>query len=236
MAYLDVMAGSGLNQIRESGDLIAGSSVLAASVPTKPFDFIVSIEKDRRRAAALNLRLAALRAPETFRVVADEADAVISGVIQDLDARGAHFLAFVDYEGIKGFSWQSMDLLLRSPCDLWFTFFPGTKRAWEQNRETCRELFGALVDTADDYDDLLNRWVSHLRTLRDIMYVYTIDGGEGYHYYLIFLTRRTRTGSRYTKAADDLTRRLSQVDATFAQTILDVMRHGQQTFDRGWPI
>src|SRR5207249_7413460 len=40
MAYLDVMAGSGLNRIRDADCYVAGSSILAALVPRKPFHYI----------------------------------------------------------------------------------------------------------------------------------------------------------------------------------------------------
>ena len=231
MAYLDVMAGSGLNLIREGGHRVGGSAVLAALVPRRKFDYIVAIEKDPKRAAALKARLATIRSPSSFEVVAAEADAVIDRVLADLERRKAHFLAFIDYQGVKGFSSTSMEHLLQAPCDVWFTYFPNAKRVYAKDKDDCRDLFGDLVDEATDYDNLLNLWDESLLEYRGIKYRFPIDSGKGYFYHLIFLTRETRHGSPYTRAADDLGRRLDAVKGNFAKIVLDILSGQQKEID-----
>ncbi len=233
MAYVDVMAGSGLNLVA-SKYWVGGSTILACTVPKKKFDYVIAIEKHASRASALEKRLKALRSPRTFDVVCDEADSAIRTVMRDLQKKRAHFLAFVDYQGLKGFSSKSMELLLQAPCDILFTFFPNVKRAWARERELCRPLFGNLVDKAEDYDDCLERWIQSLQEHREFIYPFTIDSGEGYHYYLVLLTRRTKGGSPYTKAADYLSARILRIAGDFAKTALSILAGEQTQIDQPW--
>ena len=233
MAYLDVMASSGLNLV-DGKYWVCGSTVLACTVPKKPYDYNVAIENQKQRASALQSRIGSIRAANTFNVVPSDADAVITGVLDDLASRKAHFLAFVDYEGLKGFSWQSMEFLLRAPCDILFTFFPNIKRAWAVDREMCRPLFGDLVDTTADYDQCLDEWFDRLTAFREFAYGFSIDSGEGYHYHLVLLTRRTRGGSPYRRAAESLESRLSRIQADFADKALKILAGGQKQIDDRW--
>ena len=239
MAYLEVMAGSGLNRIRDADCYVAGSSILAALVPRKPFHYIVSIESNRSRAVALEKRLMHVRGNQTsFKVFAKEADAVIRDALGELRDRKSHFMAFVDYQGMKGFSRESMDALLREPCDIWFTFFPNIKRSvalseWDEaNLETCRNFFGRRVfDRSATYDDLIGNWTQELLLRRQILYPFQIRSGEGYSYELVFMTKRTKAGSPYVKAADDLKRRLDSIKGDFARMVLQVLTGKQRDLD-----
>ncbi len=238
MAYLDVMAGSGLNRIREPDCYLAGSSILAAAVPRKPFDYIIAIENNKTRAATLARRLRTYREPSTYRVVSESADERIADTLAELAARRAHFMAFVDYQGMKGFSRESMDLLLHAPCDIWFTYFPNIKRSFvlseydDANLEVCRAFFGRdLVDGATTYEELVGAWLDHLRRYREFVYPFTIQSGQGYYYLLVFLTRMTRGGSPYVRAAADLDRRISAIHGDFVQTVLRILSKGQTQLD-----
>ncbi len=239
MAYLDIMAGSGLNRIPEADCIVGGSSLLAATVPRKPFHYIVSIESNRTRAAALERRLQKLRQnPDSFHVVPGLADDVIEEVLAELRERKAHFMAFIDYQGMKGFSYNSMDALLDEPCDIWFTYFPNIKRSfalrgWDQgNLEACREFFGTeVLDASYDYEELIANWVARLSSKRPIIYSFPILSGEGYGYELVFMTNRTRTGSPYTRAADQLEKRLASMRGDFASMVLQILSGKQAKLD-----
>lgn len=238
MAYLDVMAGSGLNRIREVDCTVAGSSILAAVVPKKPFHHILSIERQKARAEALERRLEHFRPRDTFQVLPDEADDVLPDALGELRDRNAHFMAFVDYEGMKGFSRRSMDALLAQACDIWFTYFPNIRRSfvlseWDDaNLETCRNFFGReLVDNAITYEDLIASWTRQLTARRPILYPFHIQSGEGYSYELVFMTRRTKRGSPYTNAADQLESRLSSIKGDFAEMVLRILSGTQQSLD-----
>ena len=146
MAYVDILAGSGLNHLQEADDFLPGSTIVAARAPSKPFDFILALENNVDRSFALKRRLEQVRPGGSFEVIRYDADWHADTIINLLEKRGAHYLAFVDYEGLGGFSWEHMKDLLEHDGDLFITFLPGwarvAGRAWEADLESLRFVVG----------------------------------------------------------------------------------------------
>jgi len=70
IVYVDVLAGSGLNLIRDTRSSIAGSSIVASLAPIhRKYDFILAIENDPNHATALSKRLGTIRDEGTYDVV-----------------------------------------------------------------------------------------------------------------------------------------------------------------------
>ena len=181
--------------------------------------------------------MARVRSPGSFRVINKPADHAIDEALKDLRERNTHFMAFVDYQGMKGFSRESMVKLLDAPCDVWFTFFPNIRRSLTlaqmdpANRETCVRFFGEVVDEETTFEKVVAGWINHFAARREIIRFFPIESGEGYYYLLVFMTRKTRGGSSYMRAADDLERRLSSITGSFAETVLRILAENQQQLE-----
>ena len=233
MAYLDILAGAGLNHIQEADDFLPGSTVIAASGPSKPFDFILAVENDADRSLALNQRLKKIRTAGSFEVIPYDADWNADTIISRLSERKAHYLAFVDYEGLGGFSWKSMTQLLEHDGDVFITFLPGwarvAGRAWDADVDRLRFVVGEeLADRAaraKSLDVLLDGYVKQIRQFRANVMDIPIRSGQAYSYKLIFAARETAGGSPWmasvrqlrtnlsTLTADDVVRAMAEIRA-----------------------
>ena len=61
MYFVDLFAGCGINRIKKTGDLLAGSPIIAGKFAIKPFDKMFLIEGDPKRRICLNKRLQKLK-------------------------------------------------------------------------------------------------------------------------------------------------------------------------------
>jgi three-Cys-motif partner protein len=221
MAYVDILAGAGLNHIQEANDFLPGSTVVAARGPSKPFDFILGVENDVDRSFALKRRLEEIRPPDSFEVIRYDADWHADTIINRLTHRRAHYLAFVDYEGLGGFSWKSMTELLQHDGDVFITFLPGwarvAGRAWEADMDSLRFVVGEeLTDKAaraKSLDFLLDGYVKQIRRFRANVVDIPIRSGQAYSYKLIFAAREAAGRSPWMASIRQLGTNLSALTA-----------------------
>jgi len=221
MAYVDILAGAGLNHIQEARDFLPGSSVVAAREPSRSFDFILAVENDVDRSFALKRRLEEIRAPGSFEVIRYDADWHADTIINRLTERRAHYLAFVDYEGLGGFSWESMTELLQRDGDIFITFLPGwariAGRAWEADMDRLRFVVGEELAEravqANSLDVLLDGYVEQIRQFRANVMDIPIRSGQAYSYKLIFAAKETAGGSPWMGSVRQLRINLSALTA-----------------------
>lgn len=98
VVYVDLFAGPGVLQLRDSGQRIPGSVVLAANTP-KPFDRLLVCEKDQDIAAACEARLKASGVANRSSVFVGDCNERISDLVREIPDRSLT-LAFVDPEGL----------------------------------------------------------------------------------------------------------------------------------------
>jgi three-Cys-motif partner protein len=228
MYYIEPLAGSGLCRIRETGDIIAGSTLIAATFCYSPFNKYFLIEKDKRRAQALETRMKTIT-PDV-RVIQEDCNDCLKGVMNRLPKR-SHYLAFVDCEGLE-VDWKTMDYLLNKPGDLLFTF-----QSQFVARVRGKAVKGSIGDQARlnrFYGD--NRWltcaspeklvlayIEKLMKRRSIVLPIHVKGPRGFQYYVIYATKRTKTGSPWIRGIIYLKRKVEACDYKWVKGILDVL-------------
>jgi three-Cys-motif partner protein len=232
-AYLDVFAGSGVDLIRETGTPLAGSTPTAANFhyDGRPFHEFYAVEIKREFCEALKERMAKFVSNDHLHVVRGNADEKIGQVIDDIESKNMHYLAFIDYEGIKGFGWENLELLLQKKGDLWITFIcPGLARVqgrarWSSaDEETLANMVGwDVVKKSEDLDDLMRNFIQKLRRYRKNVVEMFVRSGEGYYYELIFATRETQGGSGYVTSVENLKKRLASTSGDFVQHAVRVL-------------
>lgn len=114
--YLDLFASAGLARLRDSGEIVYSSAMLAARVKDS-FTGIHCCEQDARLAEALSARLARLRSTSTYRVLRGDANARIQELLAAIPAQRALSIAFVDPFGLH-FDFKTAEALATRRCDL----------------------------------------------------------------------------------------------------------------------
>ena len=98
LVYIDLFAGPGVCEIRDSAKRIPGSPLIAVNAP-KAFSKIFLVEIDPGLADACRQRVAAYPAGANCEVINDDCNVAASSVIKRIP-KGALTLAFIDPEGL----------------------------------------------------------------------------------------------------------------------------------------
>jgi three-Cys-motif partner protein len=125
MVYIDTMAGSGVTETARQKDFFLGScpaALLAAEKRNHPFDGMIGVEPNAKRAAALKARLKALAPSAKYRVL-DQPLTNVATIIHGWFEKKATSFAFIDPEGFEGMTWQGIEPVLRLKGDAMVTWF-----------------------------------------------------------------------------------------------------------------
>ena len=234
--YVDILAGSGLDRIRDTGSLVGGSTIVACESPIhKKFDYILAIENNPEYAMALAKRLAVFRKPGTYEVIGYDAEDHVDSIERSLAKHKAHYLAFVDYEGLGGFPWSNMERLLQQSGDLFITFIPNIGRVlardWDGDRQAIAQLVGEDVAFgARTLDDLYTGYLKKIKTFRPYSLDIRIQSGGTYYYILIFCAGQKRA-PRWFGALETLKTKIEAFDGQDVKAALDRLegRQGKLT-------
>jgi len=234
MHYIELLAGTGLCKIRETQDIIAGSTLIAFTVCYKPFDKYILIEKDPLSAEALEKRMKTVTPNAT--VLSQDCNDCITDALDTLPGRG-HYLAFVDCEGLD-VDWSTMNYLLSKPGDLLFTFQSQfvarvrgkAIRGSKGDEEKLNRFYGDdRWRTCKSPEDLVVAYSNKLKERRGIIIPIYVKGPRGFRYYVIYGTRTTPTGSPWVKGVTYLKQRVEGCDYRWVESILDVLTGRQLT-------
>ena len=235
--YVDILAGSGLDRIRDTGSFVSGSTIVACESPIRrKFDHILAIENNPDFAMALAKRLRLFRQSDTCEVIGYDAENHVDSIERFLAKHNAHYLAFVDYEGLGGFPWSNMERLLKHRGDLFITFIPNIGRVWSRNWDGDREAIARLVgdDVASEaatHDDLFTGYLEKIRKLRPNSLDIRIRSGGTYHYMLIFCAGQKRMPGWFD-ALESLKSKIEMFDGNDVKDALDRIEGRQDTLPK----
>lgn len=233
MIYIDLLAGAGLCKVKDTGDLVAGSAVVATTMNFYPFDKYLLVERDIERANALKKRMTTL-SPNVV-VFNEDCNECIDNLLDQIPSK-AHYLAFVDFEGLKDIKWKTMEQLLSRKGDIIVTFqsseaarVRGRARNSIADRQVLTELYGndSWEDCKEEgtlADCLTQKYLEQIENFREIVFSIPIRGKGVYNYDLIFGTRRTRGGNPWLKSFDRFIEKTKNCNYTIARNILDLLK------------
>jgi len=115
MFYVDLFAGSGLDQFEQYKDaLIPGSPLISCIFPERGFDHLYLVEKYGEFAEALRERMEFAYLPEKFSLFNCDANKIYTKIIEEIEENSrAHFLAFIDPYAFE-IEWLTLERLLKS--------------------------------------------------------------------------------------------------------------------------
>ena len=243
--YVDLFAGTGLVEIEDTGDVIAGSAPCAIT-SGKGFNYSVLVEKNRESSATLQQRMENIAQGE-FDVVTGDANMVIGEVIEKIKTKFHKpiIFAFVDPEGME-IKFRTLKQLSDAftSCDFLINVNPGVARVAGQiesgmsgREQTMEEFLNSNVEEiltriaagqpvesqyAMRVRSVLGKEIGETIAVRKV--------GNDVAYYLLCYTRLTEGGSAYRRTYSELKNRIEGLDG---KRVIDALN---QIFSRSYSI
>jgi three-Cys-motif partner protein len=226
MYYIDLLAGSGLCSVqrdkRTTSDVIAGSSIVAATYCHEPFAKYILVESSPDSGQVLQERMRTL--VENVSVFPRDCNECIDNVLAELTPR-SHYLAFVDNEGAD-VKWSAMQKLIQKNGDIWITFQTSLIRRPSES-SSIRQFLG-LHETDQMPHDMLSYYSKKIENAGRIVKIIHVPGTRGFSYDLVFVTRSTGGGSPWLNIVDRLKEKVERLNIDFIRVILDQLAGRQE--------
>jgi len=250
--YIDPLAGSGTNFIRDTKDVIAGSVPISVVFSGNVFDTYFFAEKDDMMRIALQARLdILLQLQKNKCIVMEDCNQLLdqlSRYMSHLKDR-IHYLMFIDCEGLE-VKWKSLLEVLRYPGDLIFVF--QTREIMEQkirwrNEEALTSFYGNEEwKNAKNEKDLLNIYKEQIKAIetidgrkREAIDALSIRSGREADYYsydIIFAAPATKSRNPwFWKLLPYLKQRITRYTGDAIKTALDILAGRSLQIDWFYP-
>ena len=236
--YVDLFAGTGLVNVKDTGDIVAGSAP-CASMSGRGFDYSIMVEMNKNRCKVLKERMLKILKKNDFDIINGDVNEVIGDVINRIKNRFDKpiILAFVDPEGLEiklralkalsdGF--QSCDFLI-NVNDQGASRVAGQARSGMQNRaqpleeyldEDVQTILWELAEGKTPKEQYVERIRRDLgKPIGDAIPIR--DDSSKVAYYLLYYTRLTSGGSGYSTTVSTLKKRMKQLDGNSVKNALD---------------
>ncbi len=131
IAYIDTMAGSGVTSSKRENDCFCGScpgTIISSEYMEIPFDLIIGVEIDSRKATILERRLKTIITPEKVIVLNNDINAVASQIAANLQKEYTVSYIVIDPQALQGMTWSALRPLLSCKGDAMVTWFEN--EAW----------------------------------------------------------------------------------------------------------
>lgn len=225
--YIDLLADSGINKI--DGDLIAGSPIIASKFQYNPFNKLFLVERKGDYTKALDIRMKKLNI--NFEIYQNDCNEEIDNIIRDIPF-SSHCLVFIDCEGVE-IKWDTIEKLLKIQCDIIFVFqTQEIRRIWGRTRisDSEKELLNSFYGdnswkVAKYGKDLLEIYKKKIEKYNKLTKTVNVESKKGgFHYHLIFITRKTRGGSPWFESVvGDIKKRIERNTGKTMTTVLNVL-------------
>lgn len=237
MIYIELLAGSGLCQIKETFDNIAGSPVLVSALAKRPFDKTILVEMNSDFCSALDQRLA--KFGSNYKIIEKDCNLAIDEILEEVSPND-HYLAFIDCQSGFEMQWSTLIKLLSRPGDLIFNF-----QSVSVHRTVCqyqdnpsiepRSLMNLYGDDRwKEYqtrEECLKGYIDKIRTEtnREVVIPLYVRGPKSYHYDLIVATRKTGANNPWMDPMREVQIRFKKLEPKIVETIIDVIKGRKKT-------
>jgi len=219
--YVDFFAGPGLNQIRETGDIVLGSPLLADRVPkkNKKFDHLILVESDPDKSKALQTLL-----PSARVLPYDSNSEGITKVLASIPSKSIPGLVFVDPEGVE-LQWNTLEIILGQWCDVMINFQTSSiSRITDNIHADALDAFYGIREWRNCVggDNLLRLYVQRLSAFRDFVIPVRVQGPGVFHYHIIIGVRKTQGSQDWVDAIYRARDKIEQATSRDAEHFLDI--------------
>jgi three-Cys-motif partner protein len=246
--YIDPLAGSGTNLIKDTNDIVAGSVPISIIFSGRLFHKYFFAEADYERRVALQARLARLEMRD-YEIMED-CNQLLSRVASYLGQlkRRAHYLMFVDSEGLE-VKWSSLSDVLPHPGDLIFVFqtreVMEQKARWKGEKALTNFYGNEDWKNVEDERGFVELYKEQIKTVE------TIDGRsrevaslsiksdekERYCYDIIFAAPKTKGGNPwFWKLLSYLEQKVTKYTGDAVKNALDILAGRSSQIDWFLPV
>jgi len=230
--YVDLFAGSGLTRVAETGDLVAGSPIIAAG-NRRSFDQIICIEDDKETQAVLEQRLSEFR-NRMYTILRGDCNEIAPTLHRYLRFGNPLAFVFIDPEGME-IKWRTLEALSRQfpYMDILMNFTYGAQRVLGDirggrtvNEQVMDEFAGPgwpmlLLSEDDTVVNFVEGKIATTlgRPLGDKVLVR--DASNRQRYFLMVRMRRTGGGTPFLRGYIDMLRRISRLTVEDVRGVLN---------------
>lgn len=245
--YVDLMTGPGVAYLAEPTLYLNGSPLIAAQYGTA-FNKLFFVEKNEKSKIALERRLSLIKPPQqaqqaligkrklrtiNYSVFGGDCNTAIDSILSAMKTYSAHYLAFVDMEGMD-VSWETIekllsktgeygDVILNLQMQSIIRDLPHAKKR-ASHAETFTRFFGTDEwRRANDERALLELYTKRLAKHRPVQRTITVKSGGAYHYDLVFATRETGGDNPWLRVVDNLKRNVETNTGETVEKVLAVI-------------
>lgn len=230
MRYIELLSGAGLCRIKETGDIVAGSALIAATMCNREFDEYILVEADQKRADALQKRMKVIT--KNASIIVADCNQYIDDIVNSIGDRD-HYLAFIDSEGLE-VDWVTVKKLLSKQGDLIFNFQSSmvarvvgrAKAGMKGDEKKLDTFFGdGRWRELNSADEFLDGYVDkiHQDTNRKRIVTLPVKGDGSYRYDLILATKVTKGRNPWMKPMESLRDTISEYDPEFIKKALNIL-------------
>jgi len=253
VVYVDLLAGPGLNYIKDIDLLIAGSPLLALEVPrilksgkTKAFDKMIVVDNNEKNYASLNKSLTSEEIDIEILCEDCNSNTVLDEIREATSPWKSIFLCFVDPEGVEEVGWSTMEELFALHGDFVINYpYTGAARlcgSFHGSERVTKESIGSILDNFFGTrewrsfpcengigEDLYDLYITRLRQYRGIIVEFPIMGEVGgYQYRILVAAKETSGGSPWMKPVFDLRDKIESLTHSDVKKLISVYR-GEQS-------
>ncbi|RLI44107.1 hypothetical protein DRO69_08110 [Candidatus Bathyarchaeota archaeon] len=231
--YVDLLAGSGTTQVKETKDVVPGSPFIPYFLARKPFTKYIYIEKRHDRCEALRQRVSKLIGDKAC-VLEGDCNEFIESILPE--ERRSHSLVFIDNEGFD-VVWHTIEVILQANTDSLMLFPTSSIMRVAKNERTQSSLdnfFGCKSwRDANDEEESLEIYLQQLkRRFKELRgkegYVSNVRVGSGQFFYDIVLICKK---GPYVRAWEYLKKQLDWKNPEIIKTTLDILKGRATSMD-----
>jgi three-Cys-motif partner protein len=250
VVYVDSMGGTGLTKSLRAGDCFCGScpaALITAHRKGYPFDEIIAVEKDSKKAATLEKRLYSINPRPKITVYPGDIQEVSPQINDQLKSKTVSYIV-IDPEGFKGLTWSAIEPLLQCKGDAMITWFEndlvrmreaalsGAASA-EGNASRISELLGTdewiHTSTAQEMTDIFTQRIMSTFNKGGFQSITISDKQKDHYKMLLFVGKSPQAQALADKWAENMNRRLESLKGRSISSLLDV-RSGRTTTLNGF--
>ena len=247
MVYIDLYAGSGLNNYEGYEDaFLPGSPIIAWSYADISFDKMYLVEIDSKRKSKLESRLKLVTSSsERFKVICDDANKAVHDILNEVSkVKSTHYLAFIDPTGIMQVKWPTLQALfgsiergLRGDVILLFQSRIAARHAGKAlkgdiaSKKILDDFFGDTnwMNYLKDFrssssieDALINYLIMKIRSVRRNAIIETVYVKlfREIHYLLVFVTHKTKSGNPWLDRVREMKNFIEKSDPSTVDSII----------------
>ena len=225
MFYIDLFAGTGINMYSVNGQTVylPGSPVIAWAYAKRQFTKLFLVEYDIKAKNSLERVMKIISPISKFEIYPKKAEIAYTSVLKEISRKGDHFLCFIDPTGYRGVTWEmlrnlighevrgdfiillqagymAMHIKKHRKTDALTKFFGDDN--WYEEIMRLRQKFGNLRHAIIYYFENRIREIKGRERIIETINIKKDSQTE--HYYLIFITNKTKKGNPWMKKVLDL--------------------------------